>query len=321
MSPEHVAHPYPTEQEKSQIMADTGIELKQLTNWFVNNRKRYWKPRVEARLQQQAQVAAVAAAATNISHVVTPGGDRPTFSVSQNVGTPYLALDMTQPTSLRQNQTPVTKNCPTIIPSDSVSSFASTSTTVRAVSDASMSGSDENASLTDSQGSIENEINDEIDDATGIITRTESVDVHILRPIFGARPSVEDVSILTNVPSSRIVKSFQNCIMVYTFPKIMLNEIQSRRDSEIVRIKKHFLKVFLTGNLNLLSFSHVSDIPQKRKRIVTEECFEQVVFLRPKYNRKNAPGTWRGACISATHFRDSSLPNLEEAARLFGYSQ
>ena len=52
MSPEHVAHPYPTEQEKAQIMADTGIELKQLTNWFVNNRKRYWKPRVEAKLQQ-----------------------------------------------------------------------------------------------------------------------------------------------------------------------------------------------------------------------------------------------------------------------------
>ena len=61
MSPEHIAHPYPTEQEKSQIMADTGIELKQLTNWFVNNRKRFWKPRVEARLQQQAQAAAAAA--------------------------------------------------------------------------------------------------------------------------------------------------------------------------------------------------------------------------------------------------------------------
>mmetsp|Transcript_2305 Transcript_2305/g.3095 ORF Transcript_2305/g.3095 Transcript_2305/m.3095 type:complete len:382 (+) Transcript_2305:152-1297(+) len=55
MSPEHVAHPYPTEKEKCQIMADTGIELKQLTNWFVNNRKRYWKPRVEARLKQQVQ--------------------------------------------------------------------------------------------------------------------------------------------------------------------------------------------------------------------------------------------------------------------------
>ena len=51
MSPEHIAHPYPTEQEKAKIMADTGIELKQLTNWFVNNRKRFWKPRVEAQLQ------------------------------------------------------------------------------------------------------------------------------------------------------------------------------------------------------------------------------------------------------------------------------
>lgn len=69
MSPEHVAHPYPTEKEKSQIMKDTGIELKQLTNWFVNNRKRYWKPRVEARLQQQqAQKAAVAALASRRVH-------------------------------------------------------------------------------------------------------------------------------------------------------------------------------------------------------------------------------------------------------------
>lgn len=50
MSPEHIAHPYPTEQEKAEIMAETGIELKQLTNWFVNNRKRFWKPRVEAKL-------------------------------------------------------------------------------------------------------------------------------------------------------------------------------------------------------------------------------------------------------------------------------
>ena len=55
MSPDHIAHPYPTEKEKAEIMAATGIELKQLTNWFVNNRKRFWKPRVEARLQQQLQ--------------------------------------------------------------------------------------------------------------------------------------------------------------------------------------------------------------------------------------------------------------------------
>ena len=54
MSPEHVNHPYPTEKEKSQMVADTGIELKRLNNWFVNNRIRYWKPRMEA-LQKQKQ--------------------------------------------------------------------------------------------------------------------------------------------------------------------------------------------------------------------------------------------------------------------------
>ena len=29
-------------------MRMTGIEMKQLTNWFTNNRKRFWKPRITA---------------------------------------------------------------------------------------------------------------------------------------------------------------------------------------------------------------------------------------------------------------------------------
>mmetsp|Transcript_21206 Transcript_21206/g.29710 ORF Transcript_21206/g.29710 Transcript_21206/m.29710 type:complete len:403 (-) Transcript_21206:297-1505(-) len=105
MSPEHVAHPYPTEQEKEQIMRDTGIELKQLTNWFVNNRKRYWKPRVEARLQQQAQAQSVAAAvvasrrnndsfrsAFGVGLFTTPLDQ----SILQNSTSSFLSLDMTQ---------------------------------------------------------------------------------------------------------------------------------------------------------------------------------------------------------------------------------
>lgn len=47
LSPEHIDHPYPTEEEKAQIMRHCGIEMKQLTNWFVNNRKRIWKPKLE----------------------------------------------------------------------------------------------------------------------------------------------------------------------------------------------------------------------------------------------------------------------------------
>jgi len=47
MSPEHIEHPYPDEHEKAIIMSDTGITAKQLTCWFSNNRKRFWKPKME----------------------------------------------------------------------------------------------------------------------------------------------------------------------------------------------------------------------------------------------------------------------------------
>ena len=47
MSPEHVQHPYPTEEEKADIITATGIDKKQLTCWFSNNRKRYWKPMMD----------------------------------------------------------------------------------------------------------------------------------------------------------------------------------------------------------------------------------------------------------------------------------
>ena len=53
MSPEHINHPYPTEKEKEQIIAETGIELKRLNNWFVNNRIRYWKPKMDALHRKQ----------------------------------------------------------------------------------------------------------------------------------------------------------------------------------------------------------------------------------------------------------------------------
>lgn len=34
ISPEHIAHPYPTEEEKAQIIADTGIAPMELESWF-----------------------------------------------------------------------------------------------------------------------------------------------------------------------------------------------------------------------------------------------------------------------------------------------
>mmetsp|Transcript_35789 Transcript_35789/g.76433 ORF Transcript_35789/g.76433 Transcript_35789/m.76433 type:complete len:574 (-) Transcript_35789:127-1848(-) len=50
LSPEHCDHPYPTAVEKATIMGDTGIGYTELNNWFVNNRKRFWKEQVKPKI-------------------------------------------------------------------------------------------------------------------------------------------------------------------------------------------------------------------------------------------------------------------------------
>ncbi|KAJ1454828.1 hypothetical protein M885DRAFT_408260, partial [Pelagophyceae sp. CCMP2097] len=44
VSAEHFKHPYPTAGEQAMLMQTTGIDKKQLKNWFTNARRRIWKP-------------------------------------------------------------------------------------------------------------------------------------------------------------------------------------------------------------------------------------------------------------------------------------
>ena len=44
LSPLHFSHPYPTPSDAAQLMRETGIDKKQLKNWFTNARRRIWKP-------------------------------------------------------------------------------------------------------------------------------------------------------------------------------------------------------------------------------------------------------------------------------------
>ena len=37
---EHIAHPYPTEDEKMMLMSATGLTMSQISNWFINARRR-----------------------------------------------------------------------------------------------------------------------------------------------------------------------------------------------------------------------------------------------------------------------------------------
>ncbi|KAK7260918.1 hypothetical protein RIF29_27218 [Crotalaria pallida] len=38
----HSKWPYPTEKEKARLVQETGLQLKQINNWFINQRKRNW---------------------------------------------------------------------------------------------------------------------------------------------------------------------------------------------------------------------------------------------------------------------------------------
>lgn len=81
------------------------------------------------------------------------------------------------------------------------------------------------------------------------------VNVYILKPKTDPKqrnplPTIKDVTILDpgKRENSVTLRSFKNIVFEYTFQKIYADNrkrIQSRRDAEIVRIKKAMLKIYL----------------------------------------------------------------------------
>jgi len=260
MSPEHIAHPYPTEQEKAQIMADTGIELKQLTNWFVNNRKRYWKPRVEARLQQQAHAAAAAAqvhaahaavvaAATAVARVnpVTPdAGFKPTLHL--HPGNSFVSFDLGSAQSRENITLPlVGTDFTRFLKRNSMDS-------IRLVSEASSNGSVSSAGEEASQSSPEEEL-------VSLLTQNKNFSsADTLDDAQGSEESVELSPVV--VPVEPITKT------------PLKHKIDEGRSLP----------------------------PRKRFKARSIE-------------------TWKTVCQSAPSPHDDSLPTLEEASLLFGFSK
>ncbi|XP_057493597.1 homeobox protein knotted-1-like 6 isoform X2 [Actinidia eriantha] len=46
----HYKWPYPTEADKITLAASTGLDQRQINNWFINQRKRHWKPSEDMQL-------------------------------------------------------------------------------------------------------------------------------------------------------------------------------------------------------------------------------------------------------------------------------
>ena len=96
LSPEHFTHPYPTPQDQIMLMQKTGIDKKQLKNWFTNARRRIWKPMLKKQLEQGklATTGAGSAAAAALAQppqqpsgasAVPVGGESP-YSLTQTDG-------------------------------------------------------------------------------------------------------------------------------------------------------------------------------------------------------------------------------------------
>jgi Homeobox KN domain len=355
MSPEHIAHPYPTEIEKAKIIQDTGLELKQLTNWFVNNRKRYWKPRIEAHMLKDQEVT-LRVEATPLSSpvskrdlsVVSPSSE------GSNSGTLTFVKDEDAP-SIRSSRRKAVKGnslitdsvkklLSAVVSSESVLSskgahFISGHNSVASISDGttSCSDSDEERCVVKSSASprpLESTI-------------YETIDVHILRPSSSsaALPDESDVSILSNVPPGRILRTYPNYSLMYTSnmdKNSKSNHFLPRRDAEIFRSKKHYLSLGQNGSHitnKTVETNFASSVPKKpnentkkkRKHEVhvipssidvdngTAPMISYTMSPRPKY-RRHSIDVWKEACQTANHVYDDELPSLEEATRLFGYA-
>ncbi|KAL7551521.1 hypothetical protein ACHAWF_014707 [Thalassiosira exigua] len=284
MSPEHVAHPYPTEQEKAQIMHETGIELKQLTNWFVNNRKRFWKPRVEAKLQKHRGPGAASAV-----RVAVPGSAG-TMALSPDHGGLGAALHR----ALMAREGPSTTSASSTLPSRGVAPGQRSSDAVvappggvdrsaAAVSDAcsaslslSPCGSDDDSCAWSSTGAaavVDRALGHAAVAASTGCRRREEVEVRVLRPERATTldrrlgrvargedgrqeeeeplPALRDVTVdRPAVPGERVLASFQ-CAISYDLPRDDDPDggdprtIRARRDGEISRAKEHYLRLYL----------------------------------------------------------------------------
>ncbi|KAL1867748.1 hypothetical protein VTK73DRAFT_4010 [Phialemonium thermophilum] len=48
---EHLHHPYPTDEQKQELMRKTGLQMNQIANWFINCRRRQM-PSLRERAQE-----------------------------------------------------------------------------------------------------------------------------------------------------------------------------------------------------------------------------------------------------------------------------
>jgi hypothetical protein len=263
MSPEHIAHPYPTEQEKAEIMAETGIGMKQLTNWFVNNRKRYWRPRVA---NKKVSSGSIPRSSSTGSLPMKKRGPKPQQVTSSSSSSSV--------SKVKHSFCPVQARASLIQALNAMAYDQQNEEDPHTVSDGSSAGSDDDSVDGSSSSSSTNNnfltivppakcfetpclanahkiSSAALNELAGGYKRYEEVDVHILRPEGSTEeeplPTIRDLTIKSSVPKERILATFK-CPISYTVPYEIEHDkkkVQSRRDGEVLKVKKHYLKLYL----------------------------------------------------------------------------
>lgn len=342
MSPEHIAHPYPTEQEKVEIMKDTKIELKQLTNWFVNNRKRYWKPRVEARLQQQAQAAqaavqAHAAAVAAVSAANSLPQQQQVVSVSSPEVKRVTRVNLVSPTVVgfkpfSQSSLSPQASKPKLVFNSSSSrqqSFASSPLTFAAqlveqrrfpsvnVPQTSTIGtlnrsavsSNSIASVSASEGEMSdsgNSSDDASSDGTTILgTDLKFIDLKMKKFLKARTSSISSASSSPGIPQQTLNMraNYTRNVSFCSLDKISLDFVSASSSQE------HQASTSTGGKKRSLVVDNDSEFPVAVSTPTGRKRFRTISI-----------DAWRRKCQDATHVNDDALPSLEEASRLFGFT-
>jgi Homeobox KN domain len=342
MSPEHIAHPYPTDAEKSKIMQETGIELKQLTNWFVNNRKRYWKPRVEAKLQEHVITHPQGILPT----VVTPEGTIRPKTVTPSSSRLKLPRSVSMVSTTLSSNDNVTHNGfensmvgALQVASDTLSakfmrsseSGSSSSSDLSNMTEASVTSNSlqpqqaSSGSLVDSVYVSQHNSDDEDSEAQ---MKSEVLDVHILRPIGKkTRPELGDVSILPFLPKERVARTFKNCLISYDVSvdintlfvgnEKLIEMMSLRRESKIIAMKQQCLLAYQAEcEIDSAHYNRNKDLTHQEdvKRKYVDSTPDGVVASRATKFR-------RVSVDMESSYRSDELPTIEEAAQLFGFAQ
>lgn len=103
LSPEHFTHPYPTPQDQLMLMQKTGIDKKQLKNWFTNARRRIWKPMLKKQLE--AGKLAATGGGGGLGELASGGGRVGASSATGGGGTITITVPQPPP-NIKQDPAP-----------------------------------------------------------------------------------------------------------------------------------------------------------------------------------------------------------------------